>query len=101
MSIDELEARFNHLQARTITVELMLRALLTMQIARAKNPMAVIDWFKRGFDSSVDIIEFDLDEERAHQVRRSLRAIFQNNIDSIAARIQVPAQEEAEGKPRQ
>lgn len=97
----DLQARVNHLEARTMTLELMLRAVLASQVARAKQPMALLDEFKRDFDRLVDVIQFDIEEDQAQLLRQSLRHIFHQNVAAIAARIQMPAQEEAEGKSRQ
>jgi len=98
---DDLRARLVLLEARTVVLELMLRTVFTMGIHRAKDPMRVLDGFTREFEQSIAIIDFGLDDDSATQLRRSLRKIFDDNLAAVAARVQVPAQQEAERHTKQ
>ncbi|MGY3445626.1 hypothetical protein [Bradyrhizobium sp. USDA 4473] len=85
------------LEARTLVLELMTRSLLTMYVANSREPLGVIDQWSREFeDTLTNLVTFNgADEAQGAALRKSMLAIFEDNMAGIRARIVTDAQQEA------
>ena len=98
---DDLARQVWHLEGRTIVLELMLRAVLTMLVENMRGPMAVIDTFVTEFESTLGNIDMiGIDQEQSDTLRQMLKAVFNDSMNGVRARIVSSAQAQASSATR-
>lgn len=91
-----LTVDLDHLEARAVVLELLMRAILTMLIQNTRDPLGMVDRFSREFDSTLELLDMrGVDEVQAVKFRQSLLSIFNGNMSALRARVTNAAQQEA------
>lgn len=98
---DALARQLCQLEGRTIVLELMLRAVLTMLVGNMRDPMAVIDTFVTEFESTLGNIDMiGIDQEQSDALRQMLKAVFNDSMNGVRARIVSAALDQASSATR-
>ncbi|MBR0797353.1 hypothetical protein JQ615_18355 [Bradyrhizobium jicamae] len=93
---DNINNHLWHLEARMTVNELITRTVLTMHVASTSQPVALLDRIEAEFNGALGNVQMPgLDDERAETMRKMVRAVFEQNLDAIRARVVQPAMAEA------